>query len=94
MLATLKTRTLYIKNVKGLPLLVKFRKKVNDINLTNRVFRCHKSTSLQGVPVYSRALEFGDKTAVIDCNGSHSYHQLYRLVNKYPRLNFRIQTGT
>ena len=81
MLTTLKSRSLYTKVVKGLPLLVKSRTKVIFPHPhANLVFRRLNSTSSQAVPVYSRALEFGDKTAVIDCHGSHSYSQLYRWV--------------
>ena len=88
MLTTLKSRSLYTKVVKSLP-LVTLRLRSEVFVPPNLVFHCHYSTisSPQGVPVYSRALEFGQKTAVIDCNGSHSYHQLYRFVlNIYTRL--------
>merc|ERR1719232_2137469 len=42
------------------------------------------------VPVYSRAVEFGDKTAVIDSQGSYSYSELYRSSKK---LSTRIQSS-
>ena len=36
---------------------------------------CHTAAA---APVYSRALEFGDKVAVEDSGGRHTYAQLYR----------------
>ncbi|XP_054626808.1 malonate--CoA ligase ACSF3, mitochondrial [Dunckerocampus dactyliophorus] len=35
------------------------------------------SSKIKQKPVYARALTFGDKTAVIDSSGCHSYKQLY-----------------
>ena len=39
---------------------------------------CLRSNSGLARPVYSTALSYGDKVAVIDSHGSHSYSQLYR----------------
>ena len=82
MLTTFKSRGLYTKVVKGLPLLVTSRTKgiLPHPHANHVLRRLNSTTSSQAVPVYSRALEFGDKTAVIDCHGSHSYSQLYRWV--------------
>ena len=48
---------------------------VTRVPSVTRARWCHTAAA---APVYSRALEFGDKVAVEDSGGRHTYAQLYR----------------
>lgn len=49
--------------------------RVPSLTSVTRARWCHTAAA---APVYSRALEFGDKVAVEDSGGRHTYAQLYR----------------
>ena len=49
--------------------------RVHSLTSVTRARWCHTAAA---APVYSRALEFGDKVAVEDSGGRHTYAQLYR----------------
>ena len=51
--------------------------RVHSLTSVTRARWCHCHTAA-AAPVYSRALEFGDKVAVEDSGGRHTYAQLYR----------------
>ena len=62
----------------------------NKIHIAPVTFRSYTEVA----PVYSKALEYGDKTAVIDSQGQYSYSQLYRyciLSSRSFQQNFMFQ---
>ena len=69
--ARIRTCATRVQSVTRVPSLTS----VTRVPSVTRARWCHTAAA---APVYSRALEFGDKVAVEDSGGRHTYAQLYR----------------